>query len=184
MHVGGGMRGGGPSGGKRGGGFRGGFRTGFKFGNNFRFRNRFGIPVFYGGLGFYDPFFFDSFPYSYPDAYPFSYPYSDYGSSGPSVMIISNPPYPYPPPPPEAAPPPPSVREYPPPQAQEYETPLFLLAFKDGTIRAVLAYWVDGPTLRYVSMDHEQKQTPLTSIDRDLSERLNRERNVIFSLPR
>jgi hypothetical protein len=33
-------------------------------------------------------------------------------------------------------------------------------------------------------MEHEQKQAPLSSIDRDLSERLNRERNVTFSLPR
>ena len=100
-------------------------------------------------------------------------------------MIISNSPYPAAPlaepaPPPERA-----VREYPPAaQSQKYETPLFLVAFKDGTIRAVLAYWVDGATLRYVSMEHEQKQSPLSSVDRELSERLNRERNVTFSLPR
>ena len=101
-------------------------------------------------------------------------------------MIISNSPYGYPAaPPPESAPPEPTVRMYPPaPQSQKYETPLFLVAFKDGTIRAVLAYWVDGTTLRYVSMDHEQKQAPLSSVDRDLSERLNSERNVTFSLPR
>jgi len=33
-------------------------------------------------------------------------------------------------------------------------------------------------------MDHEQKQAPLASVDRLLSARLNRERNVTFSLPR
>jgi len=33
-------------------------------------------------------------------------------------------------------------------------------------------------------MDHEQKQAPLSSVDRDLSERFNRERNVSFRLPR
>ena len=105
-------------------------------------------------------------------------------------MIISNSPYGYPPatapefaPVPE--PPAPVVREYAPAApAEKYETPLFLLAFKDSTIRAVLAYWVDGATVHYVSMDHEQKQTPIASIDRDLSERLNRERNVTFRLPR
>ena len=53
----------------------------------------------------------------------------------------------------------------------------------DGTIRAVLAYWVDGATVHYVTMDHEQKQTPLSSLDHGLSERLNRERNVTFRLP-
>jgi hypothetical protein len=105
-------------------------------------------------------------------------------------MIISNSPYGYPAAqPPEFAPPPeppaPAVREYrPTAQEQKYETPLFLIAFKDGAIRAVLAYWVDGATLHYVSMDHEQKQAPLSSVDRDLSERFNRERNVTFRLPR
>jgi hypothetical protein len=32
-------------------------------------------------------------------------------------------------------------------------------------------------------MEHEQKQTPLASLDRSLSVRLNRERNVTFQLP-
>ena len=68
-------------------------------------------------------------------------------------------------------------------QAQKNEDPLFLLAMKDGTIRAVVAYWVEGATVHYVTMDHEQKQTPLSSLDHGLSERLNRERNVTFRLP-
>ena len=102
-------------------------------------------------------------------------------------MIVSNSPYGYQAaPPPDYAPPPePAVRQYPSAaQEQKYETPLFLLAFKDGSIKAVLAYWVDGATLHYVSMEHEQKQGPLSSVDRDLSERFNRERNVTFRLPR
>jgi hypothetical protein len=100
-------------------------------------------------------------------------------------MIISNSPYGYAAaPPPEPPPPAPILREYPPvAQEQKYETPLFLIAFKDTTIRAVLAYWVDGATLHYVTMEHEQKQAPLASVDRDLSERFNRERNVTFRLP-
>jgi hypothetical protein len=68
-------------------------------------------------------------------------------------------------------------------QAKKYEDTLFLLAMNDGTIRAVLAYWVEGTTVHYVTMDHEQKQTPLSSLDHSLSERLNRERNVTFRLP-
>jgi hypothetical protein len=84
----------------------------------------------------------------------------------------------------------PALREYPAPrqapqapQAQQYGDPLYLLAMRDGTIRAVLSYWADGPTVHYVTMDHEQKQAPLSSVDRALSERLNRERNVAFRLP-
>jgi hypothetical protein len=68
-------------------------------------------------------------------------------------------------------------------QAKKYEDTLFLLAMKDGTIRAVVAYWVDGATVHYVTMDHEQKQAPLSALDHSLSERLNRERNVSFRLP-
>jgi hypothetical protein len=184
------MRGGG---GFRGGGFRGtGFRDGFNRG--FGFRGRFGIVPFYGfygGYGYYDPFLYDSYSdYSgYSNPYPYGYAGSNgYSSGGPSVMIVSNSPYGYAAaPPPDYAPPPPEpvVRQYSSAaQEQKYETPLFLLAFKDGSIKAVLAYWVDGTTLHYVSMDHEQRQAALASVDRDLSERFNRERNVTFRLPR
>ena len=177
---GGGFRGGGfAGGGFRGGGFRGGFNRGF----GFRGRSGF-IPFygFYGGYGYSDPFFYDSYPSSYP--YSNGYPYAGYGSSSPSVMIISNSPYGYAAAPPPEFVPPPEPPAPPPAQEQKYETPLFLIAFKDSTIRAVLAYWVDGTTLHYVTMEHEQKQAPLSSVDRDLSERFNRERNVTFRLPR
>jgi hypothetical protein len=40
----------------------------------------------------------------------------------------------------------------------------------------------DG-TLYYVTSDHELAQTPLNSIDRPLSERLNCEKNLPFYLP-
>jgi hypothetical protein len=84
------------------------------------------------------------------------------------------------------------MREYtapappaPPATAQrKYDEPLYLLAFNDGVIRAVLAYWVEGASLHYVTLEHAQKQVALASIDRGLSERLNGERNVTFQLPR
>jgi hypothetical protein len=199
--VGGGMRGGAAGGfrgtsvggGVRGAGFRGvGFRgagfRGFRPGFGFRY-GIFPYNGFYGGYGYYDPFFYDSYPdYSgYSDPYAYGYPPdSGYDSGGPGGAIVSNSPwYPAAPPPAYAPPPGLAVRQYPPTaQQQKYETPLFLVAFKDGSIKAVLAYWVDGATLHYVSMDHEQKQAPLSSVDHDLSERFNRERNVTFSLPR
>ncbi|MBV9771222.1 MAG: hypothetical protein JOZ32_16750 [Bryobacterales bacterium] len=212
---GGGMRGGGVSGGFHGGvssggfrsgsggfrgsgGYRGGFGGGFRgnIGGRYGYRGFSGIyyyPGFYGG--FYDPFFWNygDYGYGYPDsdAYSSYAPQSPgYGSSSPSVLVISNQ-APAPAPPvivQQPAPPASSAWNTGPqtqsaPQAQKYEQPLFLVATKDGTIRAVLAYWVDGGNVHYVTMDHEQKQTPLSSINRDLSERLNRERNVPFSLP-
>lgn len=61
--------------------------------------------------------------------------------------------------------------------------PIYLLAFTDHVIRAAAAYWVDGKTLHYLTLEYEQKQGPLETVDRDLSLQLNRERRVPFSLP-
>lgn len=198
----GGMRGGGSIGARAfsGGGFRGG--AGFR-GSGFRgnyggfrgnYRGRYGYSGFYYNpwlyAGWWNPFLWDlgwdfsdyGYPYYDNGEYTPYYPEPAYSSPSPSVLIISN----------QTPPPPTIVQEGPPPaawnatpntQAKKYEQPLYLLAMKDGTIRAVLAYWVDGMTVHYVTMDHEQKQTSLSSLDRSLSERLNRERNVTFSLP-
>ncbi len=199
MRAGGGFSGGGvrSGGGFRGGGFQGsGFRGGFRGNNGFRGYRNYGGLYYPGLYGYYNPFLWDTgwdygdYGYGYSaDQYADQYnDYGGYGSYGapnpnPQVLIISN-----------QAPPPPVIVQSPPApavwnsgpattQAKKYEDPLFLLAMKDGTIRAVLAYWVDGMTVHYVTMDHEQKQTPLSSLDHGLSERLNRERNVTFSLP-
>lgn len=190
---GGGGRGGFSAGALRSGGvrsgtaFRGGFRTG-GFRGVTRFRGYgYGFYPGWGYLGWWNPFWWDygdlgDYGYGYPDyGYPAYPPPTEYEPS-PGVVIISN-----------QAPPQPAIVEVPPApsawnagpttQAKKYEEPLYLLAMKDGTIRAVLAYWVDGTTVHYVTMDHEQKQTALSSLDRGLSERLNRERNVTFQLP-
>jgi hypothetical protein len=63
------------------------------------------------------------------------------------------------------------------------ESPTFLIAFKDHTIYAALAYWVEGETLHYVTNQNTHNQVSLDLIDRELSERLNRERQVNFRLP-
>jgi hypothetical protein len=42
---------------------------------------------------------------------------------------------------------------------------------------------VNGNTLHYVTLEHLEKQAPLDSVDRALSDRLNRERRVPFTLP-
>jgi hypothetical protein len=182
-HGGGGMRGGGMRGGGSFGGVRGGgFNHSRSFGGQFGFRRfpRTAIyPFFYGGFGYSDPYFSNPYPNyaSYPSA----------GYSNPAPVIISqNYYYGYAP---AESSPAPRVEEYRPEPAapsepRKEEASLYLIAFKDHNIRAVLAYWADGATLHYVTMDHEQKQTTVSSVDRELSERLNRERNVRFGLPR
>jgi hypothetical protein len=67
--------------------------------------------------------------------------------------------------------------------ATDSASPLYLIAFRDHTIRAAAAYWVEGDTLHYITQEHEQKQAALGTVDRDLSGQLNRERRVAFSLP-
>jgi hypothetical protein len=191
--MGGGFRGGGMGSGFRGNNaFRGtfGFRNRFnRFGFSPFFNNGFGWPWWgwglWGGWPFWDPFS-DSGYNGYPanNASYGGYPYPESFSGGSTPVIINQNLGSAAPPPPPA----PTITEYtaPPPaiQVQSNEPPLYLLAFQDGLIRAVLAYWVDSATLHYVTMEHEQKQVPLSSVDRMLSERLNHERNVTFQLPR
>lgn len=62
-------------------------------------------------------------------------------------------------------------------------SPIYLIAFNDHIIRASAAYWVDGQTLHYVTLEHEEKTAPLNTVDRAFSQQLNRERNVPFQLP-
>jgi hypothetical protein len=161
-------------------GFRGGVRGRYGYRG---FYGYYGWPYYYPGLyaGYYDP----SFDSGYYDPY-----YNGYSSDTGDAGYAYAPPAPDPPVIVQQPPPAPALREYPAPtppaqapQAQNYQEPLYLLAMHDGTIRAVLSYSADGASLRYVTLDHEQKQVPLSSIDRSLSERLNRERNVSFRLP-
>jgi len=63
-------------------------------------------------------------------------------------------------------------------------SPIYLIAFKDHTIKPAAAYWVEGNTLHYVTLERQQIQVSLDSVDRSMSEQLNRERRVAFSLTR
>jgi outer membrane protein OmpA-like peptidoglycan-associated protein len=68
--------------------------------------------------------------------------------------------------------------------APQEDTPItYLIAFKDQVIRMAAAYWVSNNTLYYVTTDHQQRTAALDNVDRALSERLNADRAVSFSLP-
>jgi hypothetical protein len=62
-------------------------------------------------------------------------------------------------------------------------SPVYLIAFNDHIIRAAVSYFVDGRTLHYVTLEREERQVPLDTVDRALSLQLNRERQVPFQLP-
>lgn len=59
----------------------------------------------------------------------------------------------------------------------------FLIAMRDHTIVAALAYWVENGRLNYINQQGVRYQVALDAVDRDFSSQLNRERNVDFALP-
>ena len=63
------------------------------------------------------------------------------------------------------------------------EATRYLLAFKDHTIYSAVAYWADGDTLHYFTSGNTHNQVSLTLVDRELTERLNRELGIDFKLP-
>jgi len=189
---GGGFRGGGggfSGGGYRGGGY-GGFRGGFRGGS-------YGFRGYYGGYWPYWGYPYFGFGYSYwPGYYDYPYDYYSYPSySYPAYQPSSNVTVVYPQTA-QAAPSTvyvehanPNLRQYDEygqelrqPSASGNGSPVYLIAFRDQSIRAAVAYWVDGRTLHYVTQQHEERQVSLDSIDRDFTLRLNRERHVPFSL--
>jgi hypothetical protein len=63
------------------------------------------------------------------------------------------------------------------------ESTHYLLAFKDHTIYSAVAYWADGDTLHYFTAGNVHNQASMSLIDRDLTNRLNRELGIDFKLP-
>jgi hypothetical protein len=192
-------------GGFAGGGFgRGGFAGGAFGHGDFRGSRSFGFRGFYGAswpyayayypwydFGYWPSYYSYYDPYTY-DRYPGTYSYAAYNTS-PNVTVIY----------PAQAQSAPNVvhtqpanslfREYdeygqevtraPTSSGNAAASPIYLIAFRNHEIRAAAAYWVDGKTVRYITLQHEEKQAPLDTIDRDFSLQLNRERRVQFQLP-
>ena len=148
----------------------------------------FGRGVGHFGLGFYGyfPFGFGFDPFFYGYGYPYYRPgYSGYygassyrGYANPNVTVVYPQTY-------QARvvtqSVQPSMREY----RDEYGQSRainYLIAFRDGTIRAAIAYWVDGDTLHNVTRDR-QELIALDGVDRTFSEKLNRDQRVQFHLP-
>jgi hypothetical protein len=70
------------------------------------------------------------------------------------------------------------------PQAANSDEPtIYLIAMKDRTIYATVAYWVDGETLNYITREGSPNRVSLDLVDRDFSKQLNEERHVEFKLP-
>ena len=59
----------------------------------------------------------------------------------------------------------------------------YLIAFKDHTIYAATAYWVDGDTVHYFTAGNVHNQASLALVDREFTERLNRQAGLDVRLP-
>jgi hypothetical protein len=68
------------------------------------------------------------------------------------------------------------------PEPASTSTP-YLLAFKDHTILSAVAYWADGETLHYFTTGSTHNQVSISLLDRELTDRLNRELGTDFKLP-
>ena len=57
-----------------------------------------------------------------------------------------------------------------------------LVAFEDGRVEPVLAYWREGELVGYVTMADEVRRVTMTTVDVARSEKLNRQQGVRFDL--
>jgi hypothetical protein len=159
-----------------------------------------GYPYYGYGYGYapyygYDPYSYGYDPYAYdgysgqPGApsYDYSYPSQQYPSQQYPQQQYPSGQYP--------------SQQYPsqqyPPQAQQYpqqgqpQQPVtnqgqgnyYLIAFTSHTIESATAYKVEGGQIHWVTLDGQEKQAPLSSVDMKFSRQLNRDRNVDFQLP-
>jgi endonuclease YncB( thermonuclease family) len=65
----------------------------------------------------------------------------------------------------------------------EFEPSHYLIAFKDHSVYSAVAYWVDGDTLHYFTSGNTHNQVSVSLVDRDLTERLNKESGLELKLP-
>jgi|SRR5208283_426626 len=202
---------GGSYGAVRGGSIGSGYRGGYGYGYGGRgygyggYGHRGGYWPYYGwgypwyGFGFS---YWPSYYYGYYDRYPYNYSYPDtyvdpgyVTPSAPATSYQAPQAYTYPQtttPGSYDGPVHSVVRSY-----DEYgqettaptggstanASPIYLIALKDGTIQGAGSYWITGQTLHYVTLDRQEKQIDLASIDRTLTQQLNRERRVSLNLP-
>ena len=129
--------------------------------------------------------------YSRTGLYPYAYPFFDEGydyeyPAEPNVIFV-------PQPAPQVMAPPREIRseireyalpaESTPAPAERGEAPFFAIALADGSRLSASAVWVQDSFLHYVDSQDQHHQVPLSSIDRQATRQLNRERNLSFWLP-
>jgi hypothetical protein len=67
--------------------------------------------------------------------------------------------------------------------ASTFEPSHYLIAFKDHSVYSAVAYWVDGDTLHYFTSGNTHNQVSVSLVDRNLTERLNKESGLEVKIP-
>jgi len=140
----------------------------------------FGYPVYVGGYGYYDNGYPDE-----PQQPPPQQPQADV------TVVDSQQPAPemtqsfgsddaQDPTTPSAAADPQPVAE----PDSTFEPSHYLIAFKDHSVYSAVAYWVDGDTLHYFTSGNTHNQASVSLVDRDLTERLNKESGLEVKIPK
>lgn len=62
-------------------------------------------------------------------------------------------------------------------------TQFYLIALKDHSVYSAYAYWVDGDSLHYVTAQRVHNQVSLDLVDREMTQRLNRNHSMPVKLP-
>jgi hypothetical protein len=63
------------------------------------------------------------------------------------------------------------------------QQPVFTLAMKDGTTTPAILVWVQKGVLHYIDPAGKTVHVPLSTLDRDATQRLNRDKNLELHLP-
>ncbi len=71
----------------------------------------------------------------------------------------------------------------PPEPAEDAEPTVYLIAYKNHSIYPALGYWMEDDTLHYITLEGSHNRASLELIDVEMSNRLNRERDIDFRLP-
>ena len=175
----------------------GGFHHGFT-GRGFRFHGGFGFrrsyypyhrfrSAYWPYYPLYAPIYASYAPYyGFGDPYyPVGYGYGYGSGAGPNITVISVPP---------VEPQPPIVIYTTPPRTearksgavssrqQSERAATYLIALRDGAIRTVVGYWVNGNTVHIIRRGNEHEAISLEQVDLPRTEELNRARGVEFRL--
>jgi hypothetical protein len=118
----------------------------------------------------------------YPSGFPWFLGDYDYAPT-PSVVVLQQPPFYVLMPPAPSEPPRPEMHEYQSAAPTATEDEAFAIVLTDGSVHSAVAVTVQKGALYYVQPDGAHRLVSLEALDREATQRLNRERKLQLQLP-